>query len=102
LRIQLSKNLKKPFVLSPTLLKQLNALPESERAAALLALVQVDEGFGRPHVHAGLGIRKLRDGVFEFRVSRAMRGVFREFPDRVEFELIGSHEDVQKFMRVLR
>ena len=47
----------------------------------LLALVEV---FGKPHAHAGLGLRCLRDNAFEFRISRGTRVVFLFFkPNRL-------------------
>ena len=42
--------------------------PEPQ-AAVLAVLRQLPAAFGRPHAHAGLGVRQLRRGIFEARVS---------------------------------
>ena len=46
---------------------KLSTLPETEASAIWQALQKLPAAFGRPHVHAGLGIRQLRPGLWEGR-----------------------------------
>ena len=63
----------------------------------LLALV---ETFGRPHARAGLGLRRLRDNAFEFRLSRGTRVVFLLFkPNRLQLMMTGSHDEVRAWLK---
>ncbi len=63
----------------------------------LLALVDT---FGKPHAHAGLGLRRLRDNAFEFRVSRGIRVVFLFFkPNRLQLMMTGNHDEVRAWLR---
>ena len=39
-------------------------------------LHQREDGFGKPHLHAGLGVRRSSPRIFEFRTSRDLRVVF--------------------------
>ncbi|MBI3319149.1 MAG: hypothetical protein HYZ89_00975 [Candidatus Omnitrophica bacterium] len=54
----------------------------------------------------GLRIKHLfvkgADRVFEARISRATRVVWVEFGDLVSFALVGSHDEVRRYLRSLR
>src|SRR3954453_1103191 len=59
-------------------------------------LSQLVETFGRPHIHRGLGLRRLRENAFEFRLSRDLRVVFLFFePNRLRLMMTGSHHEVR-------
>jgi hypothetical protein len=52
-------------------------MPKTEKVECLLALCELTEIFGQPHIHSGLGIRKLGSKLFEcawlsFRPVRGM------------------------------
>jgi len=48
-------------------------------------LEQLVGSFGKPHAHAGPGLRRLRAHVFEFSISRGIRVVFLFFkPNRLQ------------------
>ena len=53
-----------------------------------------------PH---GLGLKLLRSQsrLWEARVNRDIRLVFRLQQDLIEFGLVGSHDDVQRYLRRL-
>ena len=57
--------------------------------------------FGQPHLHGGLGIRRLKRDYFECRVGRDVRVVFRLQGSLLKMALIGDHDDVQRFLRTL-
>ena len=54
----------KSLTIDPAVLKRLRALPKTEQSECLVALCELAEAFGRPHVHSGLGIRKLGEKLF--------------------------------------
>jgi hypothetical protein len=63
-------------------------------------LRELVEGFSRPHIHAGLGIRRLSDRIFEFRGSRDLRVVFVFIkPRTIRLAMCGSHNDVREWLR---
>ncbi len=77
------------------------ALPETEAAAVRAALGKIPSAFGRPHVHAGLGLRQLRPGVFEARVGLSLRAVFTREGDTLVVEILGNHAEVRRYLRAL-
>jgi mRNA-degrading endonuclease YafQ of YafQ-DinJ toxin-antitoxin module len=65
----------------------------------------VRENFGRPHLHAGTGIRDLspkgsKEGIYECRINRSVRLVFTvEAPSILYFHMMGNHDDVKRYLR---
>lgn len=45
------------------------SIPAGHHESVLETLTRMREGFGQPHVHSGLGIRKLRKNIFECRTG---------------------------------
>jgi hypothetical protein len=80
-------------------LGRLRELPKSERAECLLALCELTESFGRPHAHSGLGIRKLRNKLFECRAGLALRFIFQDRPTDLFVSFLGNHEEVKALLR---
>ena len=65
------------------------------------ALGSLSETFGKPHLHSGLGIRRMRRSYFEFHVGRDIRVVFRLKGSEAMLEMIGTHDDVRRFLKSL-
>jgi hypothetical protein len=91
--------LSKPLSIDPSVLKRLRELPKTERVACLLALCELDESFGRPHAHTGLGIRKLGNKLFECRGSLALRFIFQDRPTDLFISFLGNHDEVKALLR---
>jgi phage-related protein len=88
-----------PVKLAKSAAADLLALPEAERENVLARLQEVALTFGSPHRHAGLGLRKLKGRVYEFRASRATRAVFIWREGAIWIEAIGDHQDVLNFLK---
>lgn len=57
-------------------------------------------GFGQPHRHAGLGIRKLHGNLYEFRAARGLRvGFYLIKPRTIRLAMCGNHEDVANWLK---
>jgi hypothetical protein len=91
--------LAKLLSIDPAVLRRLRELPKAERAECLLALCQLTEGFGRPHAHSGLGIRKLGKKLFECRGSLALRFIFQDRPVDLFVTFLGNHEEVRALLK---
>jgi hypothetical protein len=59
----------------------------------------VRDGFGTPHLHSGLGLRRLRSRLFECRVGLHLRLIFDAEPGVLTFSDLGSHDDIRKIIR---
>ena len=89
----------KPLAIDPGVLRRLRELPKSERAQCLLALCELTESFGRPHVHSGLGIRKLGEKLFECRADLALRFIFQDRPSDLFVSFLGNHDEIRALLK---
>jgi hypothetical protein len=82
-------------------LEQIRPLPKPMRQEIVVAINRVLEGWGRPHVHSGIGIRRLTKTIFECRVGLDDRlaFVFIATPPELVFVFIGNHDEIQKLIR---
>lgn len=89
----------KPLSIAPVVLKRLKGLPKDDKVECLTALCELPEVFGRPHVHSGIGIRKLGGQLFEFRGSLTLRFIFQDRPEDLFVSFLGNLDDVQTLLR---
>jgi mRNA-degrading endonuclease YafQ of YafQ-DinJ toxin-antitoxin module len=71
-------------------------------AEVSLLLKLMLEGFGKPHTHSGLSIRKLGKNLYECRTGLAWRLVFSAQKGLLTFDFAGDHDAVQKYLRSKR
>lgn len=76
--------------------KSLDPGRRSKAKVALDRLISFFEGGQKPE---GLGLKKLREDYWEIRSDIRDRVVFRLTPGRVEFILIGNHNDISRFLK---
>lgn len=94
--------------LDDVLLAELRQWPKRDRKRVGDAIRNAQENFGKPHSHSGVGIRDLspigkRLHVYECRVSRPLRLVFTlERASLLYFHMIGTHDEVRRFLRSMR
>ena len=73
-----------------------DARREAEVSATLRLVLA---GFGRPHAHSGLGIRKLGKHLYECRTRLAWRLIFQAEKGVLTFDFAGDHDEVQNHLR---
>jgi mRNA-degrading endonuclease RelE of RelBE toxin-antitoxin system len=74
-------------------------LPPEQQAEVLAALRELPAAFGRPHVHAGLGLRQLRPGIFEVRVGLQIGALFERDDDLLVVKIVGDHDAIRRYLR---
>jgi mRNA-degrading endonuclease RelE of RelBE toxin-antitoxin system len=85
-----------------SLLEQLRSLPKEQRREVGETIVGVQEAFGNPHQHVGLGLRKLQHRHYEVRLGLGQRLVFEDRGDALHFKMLGRHDEVRRFLKGLR
>ena len=78
---------------------QARALPAGRRKAVAETLTALSAAFGQPHLHSGLGIRRLMGAYFEVRVDRETRVIFKVERSVASILLVGNHDDVERFLK---
>ncbi len=79
--------------------KRFRSAVKGREAEVARVLAQIQLGFGHPHRHGGLGIRKLAPNLFECRAGLNLRLVFLARKGVLTFDFAGDHADVQNYLR---
>ena len=87
------------LTIDPGVIRRLRELPKSEKAECLLALCDLIDSFGQPHVHSGLGIRKLGGKLFECRGNRDLRFIFQDRASELFVSVLGNHDEIRALLR---
>lgn len=82
--------------------RDVRTLPEDHRQAIFEVMLGLPRGLGDPHLHAGLGIRKLHaSGIWEARVGLGLRMVFTLETNLLSLLRVGRHDDIRRYLRQL-
>jgi hypothetical protein len=92
---------KPAILLNPRFLAAIRHLSDADVIRVEAALRVLPDCFGQPHVHVGISIRRLRRNVFECRAGLKVRLLFRANPHALEVFFVGSHDEVQRLIRLL-
>jgi hypothetical protein len=68
-------------------------------ADVLATILKVQAGFGQPHHHSGVSIRKLAPDIFECRTDLKTRLLFIAEKGVLTFDFAGNHDEVQNYLR---
>lgn len=83
----------------PRLRKRADKLSAAERTQVSESLRALAAGFGNPHVHAGLGIRRLRKDLFECRAGLHWRIVFFAEKGVLTAYDVMTHDEIKAWLR---
>ena len=76
------------------------ALPADAKARVFDLVLRRPAVLRNPGAHPGAGLRKLHPrGIWEARVGLDVRVVFGLGKDEIVFDLVGSHDDVRRYLR---
>ena len=74
-------------------------LSNAEREQIAASLRALGDGFGRPHLHAGIGIRRLRKDLFECRAGLHWRIVFFAEKGQLTAYDVMTHDEIKAWLR---
>ena len=83
----------------PRFQRSVGRLSAAERSRVEEALLALQEGFGQPHLHAGLSLRQLRPGLFECRAGLRRRLLFTVERGTATVYDVMTHDELRAFLR---
>ena len=83
----------------PSYLRSLKKFSESEITEINSAIALLPEAMGKPHVHSGLGIRKLGKAMFEIRAGLQTRVLFARESGDLVLVFAGNHNQVHAWLK---
>jgi hypothetical protein len=80
---------------------QLRSRPKADRKRVGAAIDAIADNWGKPHLHSGIGIRRLRGDLFEARIGldERLAFVFIATPAELFFLFLGNHDEIQDLMK---
>ena len=88
-----------PIEIDPDLIAQLRLLSKPDRRRLGKAIEAVRANWGYPHLHGGVGIRRLAPNPYESHAGLQQRLIFQDIHGSLYFHFLGNHDEVQKFLR---
>jgi DNA repair exonuclease SbcCD nuclease subunit len=76
-------------------------LPEERQDQVLQAIQALIDFYESGTKVEGLGLKRLRDDIWEIRSSLKDRILFSFYEDIVSFILVGNHDDVRRYLKSL-
>ncbi|OQB89902.1 MAG: hypothetical protein BWX86_02343 [Verrucomicrobia bacterium ADurb.Bin122] len=73
-------------------------IPDGREGEVFAAMQAALSAYGQPHLHAGLGLRRIPP-FMECRCGLDLRLVFQREADALVFHLCGSHAQVKAFLK---
>ncbi len=90
----------KPPAYSATFLKTFKHLEHNRQQAAVRAIESLMSCVAETRIaYAGLGLKKIGKNYWEIRSRLADRIIFEWAEDQAIFRLIGSHDEVRRFLK---
>ena len=84
---------------SASFLRCLQQLTPAQAKRLEVAIQRFMDAVEARQVPAGLGLKPLQYGYWEFRIGLSDRVVFHRTADLIEFVLVGTHDDIKRFLR---
>jgi hypothetical protein len=76
----------------------LKSIPADRRDEVFAAMKAADVTYGQPHLHAGLGLRRIQP-FMECRCGLDLRLIFQREGQALVFHLCGTHDEVESFLK---
>ena len=81
------------------LIKTLRKLRPEILSETEARLAQIGEGFGTPHTHSGMGLRKISHRTYEARVGLHWRIALVHHQDHLLAVDLMTHEEIRRWLR---
>jgi hypothetical protein len=82
----------------PSFNRAFGKLSPQQQARVDDAIRRLEESFGRPHLHGGIGLRPFGK-YFEFRAGLDLRILFIPFEGDLVMVTVGNHDQIRAFIR---
>jgi hypothetical protein len=89
------------YYTAPSFERSLQGLEASRKERVKKAIQLAVAFFETGQFSQGLGLKPLPHSLWEIRAGLKDRVIFRKIPDRVEFLLVGSHDEIKRLLKRL-
>jgi hypothetical protein len=83
----------------PSYFRSLKKFSVTEISEINASIAMLREAMGKPHVHSGLSVRKLRRAIFEIRAGLETRILFARESGDIVLVFAGNHNQVRAWLK---
>ena len=87
------------YFIAPAFERSLKGYEENRKQRIQKAIQLAVTFFETKSLPAGLGLKPLQKGIWEIRAGLADRILFQKNKNVIEFLLVGSHDEIKRFLK---
>ena len=92
----------KKIIVLPSFDRSIKRLTPGERGQLTESLERFNHFLLKGELSVGLGFKKINHDKYEFRINIRQRVVFKQDHDAVYLVLVGSHDEIRKYLKKYR
>ena len=92
----------KKIVILPSFERSIRRFTSIEKDRLVIALEKFNDFLVTGKISSGLGFKKIRHDIFEFRIDMRLRVIVKDENDTLYMAIAGSHEDIKRYLKDFR
>ena len=92
----------KKIVILPSFERSVRRFTSIEKNRLIIALEKFNGFLVTGKISSGLGFKKIRYDIFEFRIDIRLRVIVKDENDTLYMVIAGSHEDIKRYLKDFR
>lgn len=92
----------KKIVILPSFERSIKRFTSIEKDRLIIALEKFNDFLVTGKISSGLGFKKIRHDIFEFRIDIRLRVIVKDENDTLYMVIAGSHEDIKRYLKDFR
>ncbi len=92
----------KKIIILPSFERSIRRFTSIEKDQLVIALGKFNDFLVTGRISSGLGFKKIRHDIFEFRIDIRLRVIVKDEDDAFYMVLAGSHEDIKRYLKNFR
>jgi mRNA-degrading endonuclease RelE of RelBE toxin-antitoxin system len=89
----------KKIIILPSFERSIKRFTPAEKDRLVTALEKFNDFLVTGRISSGLGFKKIRTDIFEFRIDMRLRVIVKDEDDTLYMVLAGSHEDIKRCLK---
>lgn len=89
----------KKIVILPSFERSIKRFTPAEKDLLVTALEKFNDFLVTGYISSGLGFKKIRHDIYEFRINIRLRVIVKDMDDILYLVLAGSHEDIKRHLK---
>ena len=86
----------------PSFERSIRRFTSIEKDLLVIALEKFNDFLVTGKISSGLGFKKIRHDIFEFRIDMRLRVIVKDENDTLYMVIAGSHEDIKRYLKDFR